>query len=234
MKAFLLTAGLGTRLLPITNTIPKCLVDIGGKPLIHWWFDAMGKAGVTEVLINLHHLPDQVREFVNNLSTPLKVTYFFEASLLGSAGTLVANYDFVKDEKSFFIIYADNLTNINLKDLYNFHVAQAHPFTMALFTTNTPSSCGIAALDEKNTIINFVEKPANPISNLANAGIYIGHPGIIKMIPENKNPADIGFDLLPLLVNKMSGWKTSDYLIDIGTHENLAKARLEWPSMVGH
>lgn len=231
MKAFLLTAGLGTRLLPITNTTPKCLVDIAGKPLIHWWFNTMEAAGIKEVLINLHHLPDQVMDFVNSLTTPIKVTYFFEASLLGSAGTLRANYDFVKEEDCFFIIYADNLTSIPLKDLYQFHLGQSHPFTMALFTTRTPSSCGIAALDDHKTIIDFVEKPTNPISNLANAGIYLAHPSIIKMIPDDKMPADIGFDLLPLLVNKMSGWKTSDYLIDIGTHENLAKARLEWPNI---
>ena len=75
MKAFLLTAGLGTRLHPITHTIPKCLVPIAGKPLINWWFESMQKAGVTEVLINLHHLPDMVMAHVNALDTPIKVEF---------------------------------------------------------------------------------------------------------------------------------------------------------------
>ena len=230
MKAVLLTAGLGTRLLPLTQTIPKCLIDIAGKPLIDWWFDAMEKAAVTEVLINLHHLPDQVRTHVNGLKTPIKVHFYFEESLLGSAGTLKKNYEFVKDQDCFYIIYADNLTSIKLDDLYQFHKSKTHAFTMALFETNKPSSCGIAALNENGTVIEFVEKPAVPKSNLANAGIYIASPSVIDLIPENKIPADIGFDLLPLLVNKMSGWKTDSYLIDIGTHDNLAKARAEWPN----
>lgn len=229
MKAFLLTAGLGTRLLPLTQTTPKCLIDIAGRPLIDWWFDAMEKAEVTEVLINLHHLPDQVRTHVNALNTPIKVHFYFEENLLGSAGTLKKNYDFVKKEDCFFIIYADNLTSIRLSELYQFHQSQSHPFTMALFESNQPASCGIAALNENGTIIDFVEKPAAPKSNLANAGIYIASPSVLDLIADNKIPADIGFDLLPLLVNKMSGWKTDSYLIDIGTHANLAKARAEWP-----
>ena len=105
MKAFLLTAGLGTRLMPITNTLPKCLIEIGGKPLIHWWFGAMQQAGITEVLINLHHFPQQVKDFVTTIETSIKVHYFMEETLLGSAGTLLANYDFVKNENSLFIIY---------------------------------------------------------------------------------------------------------------------------------
>jgi len=229
MKAFLLTAGLGTRLLPITNTIPKCLIEIGGKPLIHWWFDAMGQAGITEVLINLHHFPEQVKDYVQTIDTSIQVHYFMEKTLLGSAGTLLANYDFVKNEKSFFIIYSDNLSSIKLKDLFDFHSNQKHLFSMALFTTSHPTACGIAVLDAQKTIVDFVEKPINPISNLANAGIYIAHPSVIKLIPTSKTPADISFDLLPLLINQMSGWENDDYLIDIGTHVNLAKARAEWP-----
>ena len=104
MKAFLLTAGLGTRLHPITLTLPKCLVPIAGKPLINWWFESMQKAGVTEVLINLHHLPDLVMAHVNALDTNIQVTYAYEPELLGSAGTLRANKSFVQDQKAFFII----------------------------------------------------------------------------------------------------------------------------------
>ena len=106
MKAFLLTAGLGTRLMPITNTLPKCLIEIGGKPLIHWWFGAMQQAGITEVLINLHHFPQQVKDFVTTIETSIKVHYFMEETLLGSAGTLLANYDFVKNERT--IMYTQN------------------------------------------------------------------------------------------------------------------------------
>jgi mannose-1-phosphate guanylyltransferase len=151
---------------------------------------------------------------------------------LGSAGTLRANKNFVQDQKAFFIIYADNLTNTSLSNLYDFHVTQPHAFTMALFETNNPTGCGIVSLNNDATITSFEEKPANPISNLANAGLYVASPEIISLIDPAKTPADIGFDVLPLLVNKMSGYKINDYLIDIGTHQNLEKARQEFPLLV--
>jgi mannose-1-phosphate guanylyltransferase len=232
MKAFLLNAGLGTRLHPITQTLPKCLVPIGGKPLIDWWFESMQKAGVTEVLINLHHLPDLVMAHVNALDTNIKVEFSYEPVLLGSAGTLFANKAFVANENSFFIFYGDNLTNTSLSNLYDFHVAQPQDFTMALFETNNPSGCGIVSLNEHFTVTHFEEKPANPVSNLANAGLYVASPKIISLIDPAKTPADIGFDLLPLLVGKMSGYKINDYLIDIGTHNNLEKARQDWPLLI--
>jgi len=232
MKAFLLTAGLGTRLHPITLTIPKCLVPIAGKPLINWWFESMQKAGVTEVLINLHHLPDMVMAHVNTLDTNIKVEFAYEPELLGSAGTLRANKSFVQDQKAFFIIYGDNLTNTSLSNLYNFHVAQPHAFTIALFETNNPTGCGIVSLNATATITSFEEKPAYPTSNLANAGLYVASPSVIDLIDPAKTPADIGFDVLPLLVHKMSGYKINDYLIDIGTHQNLEKARQDWPLLI--
>ena len=232
MKAFLLTAGLGTRLHPITHTLPKCLVPIAGKPLINWWFESMQKAGVTEVLINLHHLPDMVMAHVNTLDTPIKVEFVYEQILLGSAGTLRANKSFVANEASFFIFYGDNLTNTSLSNLYNFHDSQSHAYTMALFETNNPSGCGIVSLNSDATITSFEEKPANPSSNLANAGLYVASPTVIDLIDSAKTPADIGFDLLPLLVGKMRGYKINDYLIDIGTHKNLEKARQDWPLLI--
>jgi mannose-1-phosphate guanylyltransferase len=232
MKAFLLTAGLGSRLHPFTQNSPKCMVPIAGKPLLDWWFLAMQKAGVTEVHINLHHLPDMVMAHVNSLDTNLKIEFSYEPVLLGSAGTLIANKAFVANETSFFIFYGDNLTNTNLSNLFDFHTSQPHNFTMALFETNDPINCGIVTIDKYATVVDFEEKPANPVSNLANAGLYVASPAVIEMIDSVKMPADIGFDLLPLLVNKMSGYKINDYLIDIGTHKNLEKARQDWPLLI--
>lgn len=229
MKAFLLTAGLGTRLLPLTEHTPKCLVTIHGRPLIDWWFDALQKAGVTEVLINLHHLPEKVKAHVNELKSSIKVRFYFEETLLGSAGTLSANADFINDGNPFLIIYGDNLTSLNLRDLYAFHMSQPHLLTMALFRSDKPWNCGIAEMNDNGTITGFIEKPAAPVSDLANAGIYVASAGIFEKIPKGKILCDIGFDLLPLLVNQMSGWLTNGYLIDIGTLQNLEKARKEWP-----
>lgn len=227
MKAFLLSAGLGTRLRPLTNTTPKCLVPINGKPLLQWWIELLEKHGINEVLINLHHLPDQVILFIKNLNPNIKFTFFIEEKLLGSAGTIKQNKKFVENEEEVLIAYSDNLTNYNLTAFREFHRRKNKPFSMALFNSGNPSSCGIAILDKEDTITEFEEKPIFPKSHLANAGIYISKPEVFDLIPD-KEGADIGFDLLPQLVNKMAGWRTNDYLIDIGTIENLRKAEQEW------
>ena len=98
----------------------------------------------------------------------------------------------------------------------------------SLVTLFKPKECGIATLDEDGKVVHFVEKPENPESDLANAGIYIMKTALINEIPD-KPLADFGFDLIPNLVGKMYGYPIPDYYIDIGTFERLEKARAEWP-----
>lgn len=230
-KAFLLAAGLGTRLRPLTDTIPKCLVPICGKPLLGWWIDLIEKHGIEEVLINLHHLSEQVIKYIEDYPTKIKFHFFYEEKLLGSGGTIRKNKDFVKNETAFFILYADNLTNYDLTLFSEFHKKKDQLLSMALFETDNPQMSGIAALDENEIIISFEEKPKFPKSNLANAGIYIARPEVIDLIP-NLEITDIGFHLLPQLAGRMAGWRNNNYLIDIGTINNLNKANNEWPKII--
>ena len=214
MKAFLLAAGYGTRLRPLTNTTPKCLVPICGKPLLAWWLQLFERYNIQEVLINTHYLPDAVREFINkhNKST---------------SKVRIANKNFVGSEKEFLICYADNLTNVNLESMISFHRQKNSILTMGLFHTNKPKECGIAAIDSNKLIYEFVEKPQNPKSNLANAGIYVTNNEIFNYIP-NIHPCDFGKDVLPKLVNKMYGYEIKEYLLDIGNLDNYQKAQEEW------
>lgn len=230
MKAFLLAAGLGTRLRPITDTRPKCLVPIGGKPLLQWWAELFWKHGITEVLINTHYLPDPVREFIKKNNNSLSGVKFYEAYeevLVGSGGTVRNNKSFVEGEKDFLICYADNLTDINLTNLIASHASYGGVLTMALFCTEKPKECGIVELDDRKRIIGFVEKPETPKSNLANAGIYVANNAIFEYM-DDKVFLDFGKNILPKLVGKMYGWENSDYLLDIGTMDNYKKAQIEW------
>ena len=230
-KAFLLAAGLGTRLRPLTDKIPKCLVPVCGKPLLGWWIDLMERHGIKEVLINLHHLSEQVVEFADSYPNKIKFRFSFEEKLLGSAGTLRENKEFVKNENDFFIFYADNLTNYDLTLFSKFHKKMNRPFTMSLFKTDNPKACGIAELDKNDIVLSFEEKPKYPKSNLANSGLYIAQPQVIDLIPDMEI-TDIGFHLLPQLTGKMAGWRSSDYLIDVGTKDNLNKANIEWSQII--
>ena len=230
MKAYLLAAGLGSRLKPITDNIPKCLVPISKHPMLDWWAKLFIESGVDEVLINTHYMADKVHEYIteyNNKKTGLTFIETYEEELIGSGGTVYTNRGFVEGEDDFLICYADNLTDVNLPELIKFHKQNKPPLTMGLFRTNVPKQCGIAELDENGIIKAFIEKPENPVSNLANAGIYAASPEVFKYFPD-AGFSDIGKDVLPRLINKMYGWEIPQYLIDIGTMPNYEKAQADW------
>ena len=109
MKAMILAAGRGERLRPLTDTVPKCLVPINGRPLLSYWMTLLERHGFDDVIINVHHLPDAVRAFADGVRHP-RLTLFNEPQLLGSAGTVRANRDWVADGASFLIAYADDLS----------------------------------------------------------------------------------------------------------------------------
>jgi mannose-1-phosphate guanylyltransferase len=227
VKAFLLAAGLGTRLRPITDSVPKCLLRIGDATLLDIWLDALGAAGVDEVLVNMHHLAGMVRSHVAGRSGPPAVRLVQEETLLGSAGTLLANRDFVAGEDMFLAVNADNLTDFDLRTLVRAHRAGGAIATLSLFRAPRPAECGIADVRD-GVVVGFVEKPADPPSDLANAGLYAFHPSVIDLIP-GQPPKDIGYDLLPRLVGKARAVALDGcYFVDIGTPAALERARNDW------
>ncbi len=229
MKAFLLAAGVGSRLRPITNTVPKCMLVIDDRPLLDIWLDAFARAGVREVLINLHHLPDVVRRHVAARTRPPAVRTFYEPELLGSAGTLLANRDWVRGEVFFLACYADNLTDFDLRSLVSAHRAHDAPATVAVFHSSNPSAGGVVELDGANRVIGFTEKPSEPASDITNAGIYAFHPDVLDEIDDTP-PKDIGYDLLPRLVGRARAVPVPGYFRDVGTPESYRRAREEWPA----
>jgi mannose-1-phosphate guanylyltransferase len=227
MNAFLLAAGLGTRLRPITDKTPKCMLPIGGQPMLDIWLDAFDRAGVDEVLVNTHYLPDVVSQHVQQRAPSPMVRTSFERQLLGSAGTLVANRAWVEDEDMFLACYADNLTDFDLRSLIDFHRSGSADATLTVFHSEQPSACGIVEVDGAQQVVGFAEKPAHPTSDLANAGMYAFHPRILTEIGSN-TPQDIGYDLLPRLVGRARAIAVEGYFRDIGTPEAYGLAQQEW------
>lgn len=187
--------------------------------------------GVSEVIVNTHYLSEQVSAFIsayNRRNTGLHVQEFYEPELLGSGGTVRANRNFIHGNEDFFICYADNLTNIDLSNMLALQQQKQGVLTMALFRASNPKQCGIATLDGHGTIVDFVEKPDVPTSNLANAGVYVASPRLFDYM--GLGFCDFGKDVLPKLVRKMYGYEMTEYLMDIGTPDNLEKARMDWCS----
>lgn len=225
-KAFLLAAGLGTRLRPLTDKTPKCLVPVGKRPLLHWWIRVCERLGVREVLINTHHLPDQVRAFVRSITSPVKVSLYHEQHLLGSAGTLAANKSFVAGEKDFWIFYADTLVGADLAPLAALHRRRGADLTLGLFKSDDPSSGGVVELGPDGRVLSFEEKPRAPKSDLIAAGVYVAGPKLLTLLPPIAG--DLSKDVYPKLMGGAFG-AVINPVIDLGTPESYARAQKEWP-----
>ena len=227
-KAFLLAAGLGTRLRPLTDTIPKCLAPIHGTPLLGIWLSICQQLGIKDVLINTHHFVQEVRNWAQQQKSPVRIHLFHEANLLGSAGTVAANREFIGGDDDFFIFYADNLVDADLEAFKSFHLRHTGVLSIALFHAPQPENCGIVSLDESGRITSFEEKPLHPQSDLANAGIYLARRRLFDLLPR-KPVMDFGKDVIPGLAGHAWGYALDGYLLDIGTPENYQRALTEWP-----
>ena len=230
-KALLLAGGLGTRLRPLTDTVPKCLVDINGHPLLDYWFAALGKAGIRDVLINTHHLPGPVRNFIAEKNQQgFRAAETYEPVLLGSAGTITANRAWGDDADDLVIIYADNLSDLDVSGLLATHRGHRLPLTMLLFHAPNPKACGIAEVDAGGRITAFEEKPAQPKSDLANAGVYAVTAAAWREIADLK-AFDLGYDVLPRFTGRMQGHTHEGYHRDIGNLDALTAARDAAPTV---
>lgn len=223
MKAFLLAAGLGTRLGAITRDTPKCLLPIGGVPLLERWFRQLADAGVEAVLLNTHYLAEQVREHVTADAPPLRVELFHEPELLGSAGTLRERRDFVAGDERFLVVYADNASQVDLGGLARAW-RPGDDAVLGLFRVPDPQRRGVVELDGGGRVTAFVEKPERPRSDLAWAGLLVGTPALLDAIP-GRTPCDLGGDVLPALVGRSRGVLIDGYHCDIGTPESYREAQ---------
>ncbi len=226
MKALILAAGYGTRLKPITENIPKCLVEIKGKPLLDIWIENLVKIGINSILINTHYLSEIVHQHLNKNTFYHKLLIKHEPVLLGTGGTLLKNIDFFDDEEG-FLIHADNYCNDDLTLMIDAHKKRPKDclITILVFDTDDPSSCGIIETNFDGVVINFFEKVKNPPSNLANGAIYLLSKEAIDIIKKNfDGKSDFITEILMSFIGKIYVYKTKKPFIDIGTIENLNKA----------
>ena len=230
MRALLLAAGLGTRLRPVTNTIPKCLVPIHGRPLLDIWLERLFKAGIERTLINTHYLSEAVENYIAGSKWRDQVDTVHEEFLLGTAGTMIANAEYFKGDAC-LVAHADNLTDFDLPKLQAAFDARPDNCAMAMLTfrTDDPSSCGILKLDERNIVQAFHEKVKNPPGNLANAAVYIIAPEVMDFALGLDRPVlDLSTEVIPHFQGRIIAVENSSYHRDIGSIESLQKAHEEY------
>ena len=229
IKALLLAAGFGTRLRPLTANTPKCMVSINGKPLLEDWLDKLEQCGCRNTTVNTHYLAEKVENFLNEYKKKKnhEIRIFRETNLLGTAGTLRENAEFFKNSTG-LVIHSDNVTDIKLEEVLNAHKERPNGciITMVTFTTDKPQSCGIVKVNSKGIMTGFKEKPSRPEGNKANGAIYVISNEFFETFGNMSNTlTDFSSEILPRLVGKTFTYHTSGTYIDIGTRDQLEKAR---------
>jgi mannose-1-phosphate guanylyltransferase len=226
MRAVLLAAGLGTRLRPLTNTTPKCLVSIKGRPLLGIWLERLSQAGIGPFIVNTHYLAGQVEAFVESSPYKQQISLVHEHELYGTAGTLITNLGFFNGGDG-LLIHADNYCLADFSAFVRAH--QERPpkcvMTMMTFRTNNPSSCGIVELDTRGVVIGFHEKVTAPPGNLANGAVYIlSAELLVRLSNDFQGAKDFSNDVLPHFVGKIYSYETTDLFLDIGSRANYVAA----------
>ena len=239
MKALILAAGKGTRLKHLTANTPKPMLELGGEPLLAHHIRRLRAAGVTKIAVNLHHAAEVITDYFGDGSRyGVEIDYSYEPQLLGTAGAAKKLAAFL--DESFFVIYGDVFSNVDLEVLAGFHTQckQAQPgspasdaLSMSLYRVPNPTECGLVEIATGGRVTRFVEKPPadQVFTDLANAGLLICDPGILAYIP----PAavyDFGRDLIPeLLAQEVAVFgkpvTETEHVIDIGTLPGLARAQ---------
>lgn len=221
----ILAAGVGSRLDPLTRNLPKPMVPILNRPVMEHIVRLLQQHGCDEIVVNLHHLADQIRgHFHDGSELGVRIHYSEETELLGTAGGVKKVEDFFDD--TFIVIGGDDLTDIDLSTLVKFHKEKQALATIALSLVDDPSEYGVALLNEHGRIARFVEKPKGEFffSNTVNTGVYVFEPQIFNLIPGGRF-FDFGRDLFPLLLQQREpffGCLTANYWCDVG---NLAQYR---------
>jgi mannose-1-phosphate guanylyltransferase len=232
VKALLLAAGEGTRLRPLTLTIPKCLVDIGGRPLLQHWLDDLAASGFFHTaIVNTHYLADSVEAFLSGYPNHIDVVTSYEARLLGPGGTLLTHRAALSDD-DFLVAHADNFSIIDWDRFVTAH-RQRPPEcvgTMMTFVTDDPRSCGVVETDANGVLQAMHEKVADPPGHLANAAVFLFSPEVFDIIEDfgGSDVVDISRDMIPRLLSRLATFQNTGYHRDIGTPGALDTARRDF------
>lgn len=224
--AVILSAGLGTRLRPLTDTCPKPMVPLAGMPLLERTVRHLAAHGVTDMAVNLHHLPHAVMDhFGDGSAFGVRLRFSVEDDLLGTAGALNAFRDMLT--APFLVWYGDVFSTMDVTSMAAFHRRAGGLATVGLYRVDNPTQCGLVDRDETGRITRFVEKPPVAFTDLANAGVYACQPEVLEFIPAH-GFCDFGTDVFPALLaagKPLFGYPIEECLIDIGSPEKLARAQ---------
>jgi len=223
MKAVVMAGGFGTRIQPLTNSIPKPMLPILNKPMMEHIIKKLKSVGINEVVVLLYFKPEVIQNYFKDGSDlGIKINYVLPDDDYGTAGAVKKAQKYL-DER-FIVVSGDLVTDFDFKEIIGFHDAVNSKLTITLTSVEDPLQFGVVITDKDGKILRFLEKPGwgEVFSDTINTGIYVIEPEILDYIPDNI-PFDFSKDLFPKLMKEgvtLYGYNAKGYWRDVGNPES--------------
>lgn len=220
IKAVILVGGLGTRLKPLTNIIPKSVVPVLNRPFMEHTFAYLKSHGVVDIILTVNYLPEIIRRhFGDGSDYGVRLSYCYEEEPRGTAGAVKNAEEHL--DTTFLVLNGDVFTDLDLSDLITCHRENQSKTTISLQWVANPSAFGVVETDAGDRVLAFIEKPppGEETTNWINAGIYVLEPDILKYIPENTHHM-FENGLFPRILEEdepVFGYEFRGYWMDTGT-----------------
>lgn len=228
-QALIIAGGLGTRLHPHTKTMPKPMVLVFGKPMLEYIIENLAKQNILNIIISIGYMGQIIKDyFGDGTRWGVNITYVSEKEPLGTGGAVRLCAPLIK--KTFFLIYGDLYFDMKLLDLLLFHKQKGGIGTLSIQESSHPHDCDMLELSREQQIVKFLGKPkqGTKFENVANAGIYVFEPTILKYFPNGISMLDK--DVLPQVIEKnqkLFAYRAKSEVYDLGTIDRLEKMSLK-------
>ncbi|MDH6133189.1 mannose-1-phosphate guanylyltransferase/phosphomannomutase [Kitasatospora sp. MAA4] len=231
MKAVVMAGGEGTRLRPMTSSMPKPLLPVANRPIMEHVLRLLKRHGLTDTVVTVQFLASLVKNyFGDGEDLGMNLTYANEEVPLGTAGSVKNAEDALRDD-SFLVISGDALTDFDLSELIAFHRRKGALVTVCLTRVPDPLEFGITIVDDEGRVERFLEKPTwgQVFSDTVNTGIYVMEPEVFDYVAAGQS-VDWSSDVFPQLLKEgkpVFGYVAEGYWEDVGTHESYGKAQAD-------
>jgi len=231
MKVFILTAGIGSRLKPLTDTQPKVMIKIGPKPILEHLINLCAHHHLTDIILSTHYLPDQIQNyFKTGENQGVNIQYSFEAEMVGGGGALKLAENLFQKEP-FIVLNGDVLTNVNLTEMIEFHKEKKALGTFLVHDTDHPLDSDLVEFDSNKKISKFFRpQPNDQFKPISKTGTHIFESKVLDFIPSNQL-FSLEKQLIPLLLEKsqpLYAYYSSCYSKDMGTLKRLEQVRKDY------
>jgi mannose-1-phosphate guanylyltransferase/phosphomannomutase len=230
MKAVIMAGGFGTRIQPLTSSMPKPMIPLVNRPIMLHIVELLKKHNITELVMLLYHQPEVIKKFFRDGSDfGVRITYVTPLEDMGTAGAVKCAEKYLTER--FLVISGDLLTDFNLQKVLDFHEQSQALATITLTPVKDPLQFGVVITDKEKKIVQFLEKPGwgEVISDTINTGIYVLEPEVLAQIPAGEN-YDFAQDLFPKLLEMeapLYGFPIKGYWRDIGNTDSYREAHHE-------